>query len=209
MNKHAKDIRASIAGKFPFAPRILTASFAYIFFLIALCAGETRTAASAVADEPSPILVKAAFIYNFSVFVDWPEKSFSSPSDVITVCVVGDDKMADALDHTLKGRTAKGRLFVVKYSKWASGLDGCKMAFVDFNLVSNPEKVAREFSASGALVVADSPGAAERGAVINFFTESNRIRFEVNLTAARKGNFFISSRMLQLARIIGPEGGGE
>jgi len=199
-------------GAFPSLPTslgVLGLALTLVFSNIAFCTPASVASSSAEATPPSPLQVKAAFIFNFSVFIEWPENSFSSTTDPITVCVLGDEPMADTLDATLKGRSAKGRPFAVKSSKWPQDLEGCKLVFIGLASTKAPEKTMADFADTRALVVADIPGAAEHGAVINFFQEGDRIRFEVNLSAARKGNFSISSRMLQLARIVGQEGGGK
>lgn len=153
--------------------------------------------------------VKAAYIYNFTLFVEWPQGSFSSPEDPITVCVLADDQMADGLDIALKDKRSKGRPFVVKSSKWPQDFKHCHIAYVGPHYTLNPEKAMRDFSAAHVLVVGDMSGAAAQGAAINFYKDGEKIRFEVNLAEARRNGFTFSSRMLQLARIVGSEGGGE
>lgn len=167
------------------------------------------SASSAEASAVSAVQVKAAYLYNFTLFVEWPQGSFSSPEEPITVCVLGDGQMADVLDATLKDKKSKGRSFLVKSSKWPQDLKQCHIVFVGPGAAKDPEKILRDFSAARALVVADMPGAAGQGAAINFFRDGERIRFEINLAEARKGGFTISSRMLQLARIVGTAGGDE
>jgi hypothetical protein len=87
----------------------------------------------------------------------------------------------------------------------------CHLTYVGPNSSENSEKTMRDFSILPAhtLTVGDFSGAAEQGAVINFFQEGDKVRFEVNLSDARREGFNISYRLLQLARIVGPQGGGK
>jgi hypothetical protein len=187
-----------------FNPFRLPGGLALIFLTLApICfAGEnTMTEAQ----------VKAAYIYNFSIYVDWPDGTFGSADDPMIVCVLGDEQMADILGSGLKGKKSKGRAFVVKSSASSADLKLCQITYVAPNSSKNQEKTLRDFSLSTAhtLTVGDEPGAAEQGAVINFFQEGKRIRFEVNLADARREGFNISYKLLQLARIVGPQGVGK
>lgn len=200
MGKKLKNGLDRYIGGFPKAAR----PFLMVGLLV-LIAHSPRAAFSAdvAAGGVSALQVKAAYIYNFSLFVEWPEKSFSTQNSPYTVCVLGDDRFSEALVHTLKGRGSKGRLFEVKASKWPQDLAGCHIAYVGPASSKEPGESIKYFSGQRALVVGDFAGAGDMGAIINFFTEGDRVRFEVNLAAARKAGYSISSRMLQLARIIG------
>ncbi|MBI5178248.1 MAG: YfiR family protein [Nitrospinae bacterium] len=162
--------------------------------------------AKATALVATPMQVKAAYLYNFSLFVEWPSGSFESDTSDIRLCVLGDDPFGNLLEQTLRDRQAKGRKFNIRRSKSPQELLGCHILYVSPS-GGNHEQL-RKITGANTLIVGDAPGLAEKGAILNFFTEDQRIRFEVNIASARKSGFIISARMLQVARMVGEDAGG-
>ncbi len=142
--------------------------------------------------DSSEYLIKAGFIYNFAKFVDWPATAFAQPDSPIVIGILGTDPFGNLIDRIVENKKIGARGFVVKRLKWGTDfkeLKECKILFV---------------SASDLpiLTVGETPGFAERGGVIRFVLEDNRVRFEINVEAAHQADLTISSRLLTLARII-------
>ncbi len=147
--------------------------------------------------------VKAAFIYNFTLFIEWPETAFPAKDSPITVGVLGDDAFADILKEIIKDHTARGRGFSIKTSESIKQLSNYHIIFIGGKNVKKAPKILKALDGSHSLTISDSPGMAEKGVIINFFIENERVRFEINLEAARRAGLKISAKMLRLARIVG------
>src|SRR6266404_289814 len=142
--------------------------------------------------DSSEYLIKAGFIYNFAKFVEWPSTSFAQPDSPIVIGIVGDKKIG-------------GRGFMVKRLKWAKDfkdLKDCNILFVSSSEKEHMDDVIRMLRWLPILTIGETPGFAERGGIIRFTLEDNRVRLEANVEAARQANLTISSRLLTLARII-------
>jgi YfiR/HmsC-like len=157
------------------------------------------------ADGPSrEYQLKAAFLYNFAQFVDWPEESFANNQSPLIVAVVGQDPFNGALDQVLKGKTAGGRGIVVKYFANSGAIESCHVLFVSSSEQGQMSAVLQRAGKFHALTVGDFDGFTASSGMIRFFAEDNRLRFEINTDAvAADGKLKIRSQLLKLARIYG------
>lgn len=144
--------------------------------------------------------VKTGFIYNFANFVSWPPAAFKDKDDDLILCVASDTPAADAVlklnDQTIRGRKIK----VIPYTQ-ESSLDASHILFIatqDRNLVQKLLGIARERS---ILTIGEFEGFTQMGGVINFFEERNRLRFKVNIDAAKRAGLTMSSQLLGSAQI--------
>jgi hypothetical protein len=141
--------------------------------------------------------LKAAFLYNFAKFVEWPEETFAA-DDPIVVCVVGEDPFGGALERSLAGKTVRDRAIVLRRVATAADVRHCHIAFVNVDAHDLPAML-RSLDDQPVLTVGDAEGFAERGGMIGFVTEDQKLRFEVNLDAAERVKLRVSSQMLKLA----------
>src|SRR6267142_6780605 len=156
--------------------------------------------------DSSEYLIKAGFIYNFAKFVEWPSAAFAQPDSPIVIGVLGTDPFGGVLDHLVEDKKIGQRGFVVKRYKWGKDLKDlkdCKILFVSASEKAHVDEIVQLVKGLPILTVGETPGFAERGGVIRFTLEDNRVRFEVNVDAARQADLTISSRLLTLAKIIG------
>jgi hypothetical protein len=164
------------------------------------------------ASDSSEYLVKAGFIYNFAKFVEWPSTAFAEPDSPIVIGVLGTDPFGDIINRVVEGKKIGSRGFVVRRFKWSKELKDlkefkeCRILFVSSSEKLHFEEIVEAVKGLPILTVGETPGFAERGGMIRLMLEDNRVRFEVNVAAARDGNLNISSRLLTLARIIAPAG---
>jgi hypothetical protein len=152
--------------------------------------------------DNSEYLIKAGFTYNFAKLMDWPANAFPQANSPIVIGVLGADPFGGTLDQVLKGKQANGRDFEVKHLKWGMDLKDCDILFVSSSESAHVDEILHLLRGMPVLTIGEMPGFAQRGGIINFIVEDNKVRFEVNVEAAKQANINISSRLLSLAKIV-------
>ncbi len=155
--------------------------------------------------DSSEYLIKAGFIFNFAKFVEWPPTTFAQADSPIVIGILGTDPFGAIIDQIVQDKKIGGRGFVVKRLKWGTDLKDlkeCKILFVGASERVHIDELVQIVKGLPILTVGETPGFAEHGGVIRLVLEDNRVRFEVNVDAARQAGLTISSRLLTLARII-------
>jgi hypothetical protein len=145
--------------------------------------------------------VKAAFLYNFTKFVEWPDRAFPDAAAPFVVAVLGDDPFGDALD-VLKGKTAQGRPIVVRRAASLDALGHFHLLFIASSEKSRLWSVLPAAEAMHALTVGDAPRFLSQGGIIQLVRDGDRIGFEVNLDASGRAGLKISSKLLGLAKAV-------
>jgi len=164
---------------------------------------------AATAPPPSEYRVKAAFLFNFARFVDWPAITFVSASSPFALCVYGDDPFGPDLDAIVQGESIAGRAMVVRRIRELDAVVQCQIVFVSGSADSELEAVVEKLGHRPTLVVSDVESAARRGAIIRMMTVNNRVRLLVNIDAARAAHLTISSNLLRAAEVVGTTSQGE
>jgi hypothetical protein len=152
--------------------------------------------------DSSEYLIKAGFIYNFAKLVGWPQAAFAQPDSPIVIGILGTDPFGGIIDRILADKQIDARHFVIKRLKWGMDLKGCDILFIGSSEAAHLEEVLHALKGQPILTIGETPGFARRGCIINLIVEDNKVRFEVNLDAAKQADLNISSRLLALARII-------
>jgi hypothetical protein len=174
-------------------------------FLVLLLASPGSLPANSTAEEYS---IKAAFLFHFAQFVDWPQGAFREANSPLTYCTLGEDPFRGALDASLSGKTIGARPLQVRHLKQPQGIQGCHVLFIGEGEKKQLPTVLAMVKASPVLVVGESERFAQDGGMIGFCLEENKICFEINLEAAEHAKLKISSRLLALAKtVIGGERG--
>jgi hypothetical protein len=156
------------------------------------------------ADEPiDEYQVKAAFIYNFARFVQWPSWAFPNANDPFAICILGRDPFGRSLEDTVAGRTIEGHPLVVRHVADRRKAAGCQIVFIDSTESRHLLPTAGDLRPTGILTIGESEAAAAGGVIINFRLDADKVRFDINLEAADREKLKISSRLLSLARIVG------
>lgn len=146
--------------------------------------------------------VKAAFLYHFTGYVEYPPGAFSSSQAPLIIGVLGKGNILSALQQAVRGKNVKGRAIVVKQVDIGQELRECHIVFVPDAEGKNLPRILQILDEAPVLLVGESENFAAKGGTIGFFVEQNRIRFEVNLDAAQRAHLTISSKLLSLARIV-------
>ncbi|HUP08576.1 MAG TPA: YfiR family protein [Caldimonas sp.] len=147
--------------------------------------------------------VKAAYLYRFLAYVDWPDAAFASPNAPIVIGVVGSDAVAAELARVLVGRTAHGRPVAARRLASGDAFDDVHVLYAgDAALLRSAWlQRARE---RPLLLVADGFQALDAGACIAFVLVDDRLRFDASLRAIDRTGLRVSSRLLALAqRVVG------
>lgn len=159
---------------------------------LTLCASLSQVQASVRSEYE----VKAAFLYNFTRFINWNEPP---PEDVpLTVCVLGDDPFQDLL-APLVGRKAHGRVLQLRTPSEQGQMNGCNVLFVSASEQFNLRGILEKATQQDMLTVSDIPDFARQGGIVGYVKQGNVIRFEINLMAASEAGLSINSRLLELA----------
>jgi uncharacterized protein DUF4154 len=155
--------------------------------------------------DSSEYLIKAGFIYNFAKLVEWPTAAFPQPDSPIVIGILGEDPFGATLDRIVADKKINGRGIAVKRLKWGKDqkdLRDCNILFVSLSEKEHVDNVVDAMKWLPVLTIGDASGFAKRGGIINFTLEDNKVRFEVNVEAAKRADLTISSRLLTLARIV-------
>jgi hypothetical protein len=152
--------------------------------------------------KPSDYDVKAAYLYNFGRFVEWPGKVETSQGGSFRVCVLGQDPFGPSLDTTLAGETIAGKSVVAKRISSAQESGNCQILFLGVSEASRLNKIIAELDQKSVLTVSDMPQFLNSGGMIQFVLEGKNVRFEVNLTAAQRAGLTLSSELLKVATAV-------
>lgn len=152
-------------------------------------------------DERGEYDLKAAFIYNFTKFIEWPVESVPADKKTITIGIVGSDPFGDAIKN-VEGKSVKDRTIVIKRFANAKSIEACDLLFVPAGEKDALASITKDVKVKNALIVGEHNGAATRGAIIGFYVEDKKLRFEINADAASASGFKVSSQLLKLAKIV-------
>jgi hypothetical protein len=162
--------------------------------------------ASTVRADPSKEYgIKAAFLYNFTQFVDWPTNSFADANAPLTIGILGNDPFGDALDEIVRGEKANGHPLVVKRFQAGEPITDCHILFISQSEAKRINEILEDLKGRCVLTVGETDGFAQSGGMIRFVTEKNKIRLRINVDAAHAVNLSLSSRLLRLAEIVGTQ----
>lgn len=152
--------------------------------------------------------IKAAYLFNFAKFVEWPKEAFRSDNEPIYVCVLGDDSLASILS-SIENKTVGGRKLDIISDQTDVGSRNCHILYIGDSFGRKGPYLLDSIRQKPVLTVSSQEGFASEGGMIGFIRKGNYIRFEVNLDAVRESGLSISSRLLKLAVIVEGGRGGE
>jgi hypothetical protein len=169
--------------------------------LAAVLAFSIGGAPIAQAQQPkaSEFQVKAAYLYNFGRFVAWPSQIPAEASDVFKICVLGADPFGSTLDATLATGTIGGKSVTAKRISRPQDIDSCRILFISTSEERHLKDVLSALDSASVLTVSDIPRFSERGGMIGFVLDGDRVRFDVNLSSAQSARLTLSSELLKVA----------
>jgi hypothetical protein len=148
---------------------------------------------------PGEIEIKAAFVYKFTGYVEWPRSSLGEPDNAITIGVAGAAEIVDELRRIVAGRTVQGRGISIRPVSSENDVRGVHVLFIGADANARMGRLLETARQRPILVITDAPDGLERGAMINFVMVKRRVQFEIAVEPAEKAGLSLSSRLLSVA----------
>jgi hypothetical protein len=149
-------------------------------------------------DVTEPAL-KAAFVYNFAKFTEWPAE-VARVAGPLSMCVVGDARVGEALTRTVRDRELSGRRMVVSILGVTEPQRGCHILYVSGVTAGQAALLIADLRDLPVLTISDAEGFMALGGIAQFFFDNGRLRFRVHLGSVKRARLQISSRLLALAK---------
>jgi hypothetical protein len=147
--------------------------------------------------------LKALFLYNFGGYVEWPVEAFQSAEQPFVIGILGTAPLEENLVDISATKKIGGRKIVIRHFASLDAIKPCQILFIARDISPQNQRLAVEkLRNQPVLVVGETEGFAGQGGSVNFFVESNKIRFEINVDAAKRQQLKISSKLLALAKIV-------
>jgi hypothetical protein len=146
--------------------------------------------------------LKAAFLFNFAKFIDWPPSSFASPQANFSICILGNDPFGSAMDDLLRGKTIGNRAVEIIRRNEVAEVRHCQVVFISPSEKGRVKEILDGLKGTNALVVGETPGFAAAGGAIQFAIEENHVHFLINTDAADRAGLKVSSKLLSLAHLV-------
>lgn len=185
----------------PANPRTHRWRFGAAAFALA-CALLSASALPAQSPKHSDYEVKAAYLYNFGRFVHWPAVDSAASGDAFNICVLGEDPFGPTLDTALAGASIGNKGVVARRISGPHEVANCKILFLSSSEAGRVNKILESLDKSAVLTVSDMPQFSQRGGMIQFVMEENKVRFEVNMAAAQNAGLSFSSELLRVALAV-------
>jgi hypothetical protein len=173
-------------------PKWLWTAVALAFLCRSACAAEA----------PGEYQVKAVFVFNFSHFVEWPAQAFTEPGEPFVIGILGGDPFGARLDEAVRGEMVKQHPLIIRRFRTVEEIGACSILYIDRSQSALLGQILGALQHRNTLTVSDLEDSAQRGVMIQFTTENNRIRLRINVDAAKSAGLTISSNLLRPAEII-------
>jgi hypothetical protein len=146
--------------------------------------------------------VKAAFLFNFTRFVEWPADAFPAPDSPFIFGVAGSNPFGTHLEEIIKEERINGHPLVLHYFKTSADITACHILYIALENKEEMKMALAQAKALNALTVSDISNFTKQGGMIRFVTEDNKTRIRINLSASKAAGLTISSKLLKLAEIV-------
>lgn len=157
---------------------------------------------AAAAQSASEYQLKAAFLFNFAKFVEWPADAFPTADAPLEICVLGQDPFGRDFEQVIIEKTVNGHRLEIAHPDGVPQARACQILFVASSEKQRVRDILRGLAGASVLTVGDTAGFAKMGGIINFILDESRVRFEINVTAAERANLKLSARLLTVAKLL-------
>ena len=178
----------------PYAAGVLLLALAF--------AGTPRQAAAGSTARADSREVKAVFLVNFLSFTEWPGAKLGQAPARLVIAILGDSSFAAVVEKAAAGHTVNGRPIAVQAVESPEQATGAHLVFIASSQSRRLPAVLRTLAGATVLTVSDTDGFAQEGVAINLYTFDNRVRIEVNSTAAARAGVRLSANLMRLARVV-------
>jgi hypothetical protein len=184
--------------------RILMRFMALTTFFLCLQAGPVARSFPTVDNDeidqgPGEYQVKAAFLFNFAKFIDWPARKFIQPDSPLVIGIVGNDPFNGLLDEAVQGKCINDRAVLIKHIDTMEELRKCHILFVCRSEDDRIGPILKEVGSDNVLTVGETDKFVSHGGMISFVMVGDSVRFQINDNAARHAGLKISSKLSSLA----------
>jgi len=151
---------------------------------------------------PKEYQLRAVMLFRFAQFVEWPPLAFESPTSPLVIGVLGENPFGEAVEVAVRGETAHGHPIRVEYFHQPQDIKACHILYISRSETGHVKEILRSLAGRSILTVSDIEGfALERGGVVRFVAEPDRVTIRINLESAKTAGLLIDSRLLRLAQI--------
>jgi len=171
-----------------------------------IAAGGHSRGNEAASGALSEYQIKAAYLYYFSTFVDWPPETFSRTGDALVIGVLGVDPFGAILDETLRGKAINNRRLIVRRFQNIKEARDSHILFISSSERDRLPSVLKVLEGAAVLTVGDTDRFASRGGQIAFRMEDKKVRFDINVAAVERARLKVSAQLMKLGRIVGESG---
>ncbi len=176
--------------------RLLAACTASVLFVGGIAAHPPQ----ARADAPTEYQIKAAFLFNFAKFVEWPERAFARADSPIVIGVLGDDPFGADLDRLVRGKRIENRELVIRRYQDVDRAAGAHILFISASEQRRLPAILADLRSSPVLTVGEVPQFNRLGGIIQFAMENRKVLFDINPGAAERARLRLRAQLLRLAR---------
>ncbi|WP_242447096.1 YfiR family protein [Nitrosomonas supralitoralis] len=146
------------------------------------------------AEQPTEYRMKVAFLYNFAAYTEWPDW----PDHNLNLCIYDEDPFREHLQH-LQQKKVNHLEIIIRHTRNIDDLINCQMIFITQSAIGNLDDIINLLNGKSILTVSDTPGAAQKGTVLNMTVKEGKITFEANIARAKKSGLKLSSQLLRFA----------
>lgn len=175
-------------------------TLSFSLLLIASCL--TAMSQQAIAEPIPEYEMKAAYLYNFAIFTEWPDSVRKvTPANTVRLCILGNDNFETSLTNLTRARSNAIRIQLT-YLVDIKNAGQCQILFIDGSELKNAELITKELENTPILTVSDNEELFRAGLMVGMFLENKRLAFDVNHTKTNHAKLMISSKMLRMARRV-------
>ena len=196
----------------PYITRPCSLARAVVVSVVLMClwyspAGPARAQQAETETHHNESTIKAVFLYSFGRYTKWPENTFKNASEPFVIGIVGEDSFGGELDELASKKTIHERKIVVRrFATPDEYKQPCHILFVSHSIpVDQQTALIKKTQGTAMLVVGETPGFVENGGGANFFTDGDRIRFEINVESARRSQLRMDAVLLNLGKPVGSQ----
>jgi YfiR/HmsC-like len=184
----------------PWATRSILSISSLVVLLSLLLAGPAAIVRAQSTDDE--YRVKAAFLFHFAQLVDWPTDTPTGADTSLYLCTFGEDPFQGSLESTVEGKVIENRAIRIRHLLRPEDTQGCRILFLGKAQSKHIPMLLADLRNAPVLTVGETPGFLAAGGVVCFLLQENKVRFEINLDAARSAGLKIGSRLLVLAQNV-------
>lgn len=180
----------------PFAKNLSIVGYA-----LAILLAINNLSVSAQTQPSREYQLKAAFLFNFTRFVEWPKSSLPTDDVPLVIGILGSNPFGYFLEEIVAGEKVNGHPVVIHQYKSTEEIKACHILFINISETKKQEQAISDLKTRNILIVSDDKYFLDNGGMIRLFTKNNKIKIEVNLEASKAANLIISAKLLRLAEI--------